>query len=182
MYQQPSPLQGLLANRKLLVIGGGGIIAIILGLILLNSGGGGDIKTAIERLSVRYDNLVKLTTSAQPNINSSGLTKINAETNVMAASDDVAIANLVKTRYGSVDGSVTQSEADTSSATTLSNARQLNTYDAVYKSLLSDKLNNALLLVNEVISKSNNPDTLSVMKRAQTNLKALVDRLSNVSL
>lgn len=189
MYEQPSPNYqpvslrgGLFSDRRVWFIGGGAVIAIILAIVLLNSGAGGDIKTLTERLSVRYDNLAKLTQTAGANIQDAGLLKVNAEAEAMTTSDDASVAGLVKTRYGSVDGSITQAEADTSSATTLSNAVQLNTYDTTYKSLLADKLNNALLLVDEIIKTTGNPDTLSVMKQAQTNLRALEDRLSAVTL
>jgi len=189
MYEQPSPLyqppvqrRGLLADRRFLFIGGGAVIAIILAIVLLNSGGGSDTKTLTEHLSARYDNLVKLTGVAQQNIGNAALGKLNAEAYLLTTSDDSAIAALVTTRYGSMDGDITKAEADTSSQTTLNNALQLNTYDTTYKSLLGDKLTNLTLLVSEIISKTNNANTISVMKHSQTNLKALEDRLTAVNL
>lgn len=183
MNTQPSSPRALLANKKLLLIAGALLVVIVIGIGLLSSGGGDNIQTSLERLSLRYDNLVRLTgTGNSGNISNAALAKADVEANILFVSDDTAFSNLVKSRYQTIPDNIKQSEIDTTSTNLLQNAQQLNTYDSTFLSLLQTRLTNVLALVDDTQTRSTNAETLKILKTAQTNIKAIQIRLNAVSL
>lgn len=182
MYQQPSRLQQLLSSRRNLLVIGLIAAALIVGIIMLTSNNGGGVQEKLERLAVRYDNLVKITKTAASKINNQALSKLNAEATALLTSDNTAIATLVKERYGSIPGDITKSETDTISTDKLKNALQLNTYDTTYKLMLQDKLNNLFALSGEILKKTNNSTTTKTLTTARTNLQSIYTRLGDVKL
>lgn len=185
MYgQQPTGIQALLANKRLLFIGGSVIVVLILIAGIVLSTGGDPLQPNLQHLEARYTNLAKLTLNAPKQIHSDELNKFNSEANLLFNSDFAAVNGLLMSRYGSVEvpQEVVAAEATTSSDAKLTEAGLLGTYDDVYKSQMDQKLVGLQALLDETRSNSTNSSTLSVVKTARDNSVILRDRLKEVKL
>ncbi len=180
MYQQPSQVQGLLANRKFILIISAALLAVIVAIGVLISGNNNSIQPSLQHLSARYDSLVTLaqTVSSSHQIGNENLAKLNSEALTVFTSDGASFASLTKAKYGDMPAEITAAEADKSSKDKLDTAQLTNTYNSVYAQLLASKLTTLLSLVTECQNETTDVQTLSLLKTASKNTVLLQDRLS----
>lgn len=180
MLPAQAPKRGL-GGKQLMLIGVGAVVLIGIAMMVVGANSGDKIKPNLQHIAAKYSALLDIVKQQRQYITSPDLINENAEVQTLATSDGVTIKKMVTTRYGEIPGDIAAAETDSSVATSLASARQLNNFDSTYRDLLEKKLDDIYQLIAAVQKDSHNSETLSAMSAASTNLKALYERLKALS-
>lgn len=170
------------ANRKLLLIGGGVFILLIIGAFLL-SNSRDDLRDGLQRLSLRYPAIVKLTNDSAKSIRGEELAKLSSEAGLLLGSDGTSLSAILKDRYGTkIPKEITAAELDTTTKEKLEQAELLDRFDVGYKEVLTVKLESINALLTELLGKTKNAQISNTLQTAQKNTSNLLNQLQKLRL
>lgn len=167
---------------KILKIAGllAGVLILLSGLFLaynfITSAG----KNTAAQLVARQKQLLSFVTTNQENITNDTLKTINSNAISLLNSDSYALGQSLKALgLSTVPEDITKSEADTTSAKTLTNAKVQDTFDAVYLELLREKIAATESLARSV---QNNAPMKKAVDTLLVNLSAIDSQLAKLQL
>ncbi len=170
----PTPTRtrgGGLNLRKPLLIGGGIIVLITIAAFVANALTP-NTTTLSQRLLYRTDALLALTNSAQKDISSDALAKVNADLMIVLTSDNAALQKAIpaaKTTKELTKIKTEETDADTTAR--LATAKINGEYDSTYKTILLQKLETENALVSELWTKSSKASVKSTLLTLNDHLK-----------
>lgn len=167
-------------NWKVPAIVLGGVILVLIAIFAISSfTSQNSIGTQAAHLSVRLTNLDTLTTGAAKQLQNGDLQKINAETSLITAGVAPGLASILPKK---ADKSVVAAESDSAQTAALANAALAGTYDAEYKTILTQKLESITALLNEMYTKTNSRSARAALKADYANYAAILADLGKVSV
>lgn len=157
-----------------------GVIVLLAGAFLAYNFFTSAGKNTAAQLVARQKQLLAFVTANQENINNDMLKTVNSNAVSLLSSDSYALQQGLKSvGLSAVPEAIAKSEADSTSAKKLANAKVQNTFDQVYLDLLREKLAATEALARTV---HNNGSMKTVTQTLLTNLAAINSQLATLQL
>jgi len=175
------PKGNSLLGKKVLFIAGGSVLGLILIAVFFTVLGAitSGPRNDVARLAAREQQLQKFVDSNLNSIKSGDLRKVSGEAQLYLGTD---VSALQKVYGDKLPGQFVEAEADTTSAQKLKDATQAGKFDETFADLLAAKVTSALEQAQKVKEQTSGKETRAVATQAVTNLTAISEQLSKLTL
>lgn len=131
-----------------------------------------------QRLLYRIDALSSLTSDARPNIQSGDLAKINSELSLMLTNDGESIKKVIAAaKLNDTLKSIRTQEQDKATDEKLKTARINGSFDSAYKTVLIQKIEATIALLQEVYTKNATKKQKPILDSTYKNLNNYLAQL-----
>lgn len=176
----PTPTKTRSGNpnlRKALLIGGGLLLLfVIIGFVanLLTP----NTTNVSQRLLYRVDALSTLVSSAQKDISSNDLAKLNADLSIVLIGDYKTLTDVIPAAKTTSElTAIKTEEADSATTEALKTAKINGQFDSTYKTTLMQKLEAAYALADELLTKSSKSTTKTALTTFKNHLNTYYTEL-----
>ncbi len=178
----PATPQSTGPSKKMLFLGGGLVVAIILAFVLLLNNGGENVKSELQRLSLQLTTLVTLTEESKEIITDQEVSKVNSDALLISST---ASAQLLEATTGMDLGKPSKElevqETDTDAQKKLDDAAVAGTFNQVYPTILSEKMADSALLMQQIYNKTKDRELKEYLSKTYRSFKDISKQLSEVN-